>query len=84
MESAIRFATRQDRLGAGDLADHRIAAGGTPAWNVFSINGGYRVSESLELNGGVENLLDEPYRTHGSGIDAQGRSAWLGLNVRLR
>lgn len=83
MEAATRFATRQARLAAGDIADHRIPAGGTPGWATVGVNAGYRVSETLDLVGGVQNLFDEAYRTHGSGIDGPGRSAWIGVNAKL-
>jgi hemoglobin/transferrin/lactoferrin receptor protein len=83
VDGGVRFAARQDRLAAGDRADHRIAAGGTPGWTVITINAGHRLSGRVDLVGGIQNLLDEPYRTHGSGIDGAGRSAWIGLNARL-
>jgi outer membrane receptor protein involved in Fe transport len=31
----------------------------------------------VELKLGLENLFNEDYRTHGSGINGVGRSAWL-------
>jgi hemoglobin/transferrin/lactoferrin receptor protein len=83
LDGGLRFAARQDRLAAGDRADHRIAKGGTPSWLVITINAGRRLSERVELVGGIQNLLDEPYRTHGSGIDGAGRSAWVGLTAKL-
>lgn len=84
IDGGVRFAGRQDRLAAGDRGDHRIAPGGTSGWTVVDIDAGYRFGPRVELVGGIVNLLDEPYRTHGSGIDGQGRSAWVGLNARLR
>jgi len=30
----------------------------------------------VRLRVGLENLFDEAYRTHGSGIDGVGRAAW--------
>lgn len=84
LQGTVRFATRQDRLAAGDLADHRIQAGGTPGWIVLNAYAGHRVNRRFEIVVGVQNLFDEPYRTHGSGIDGPGRSAWLGLHARLR
>jgi outer membrane receptor protein involved in Fe transport len=83
IDGSLRFATRQDRLAAGDRADHRIRPGGTPGWMVISLNAGHRLGGRADLVGGIQNLFDEAYRTHGSGIDGQGRSAWIGLNARL-
>ena len=67
------IAAKQDRLAQGDISDNRIPKGGTPAWQVFNIFGGYQIS-FLQLNVGLQNITNEDYRTHGSGINAVGRS----------
>lgn len=74
------FAGEQNRLSAGDMADDRIADGGTPAWSVINLYVGYQHS-FFALNAGLENLFDSSYRVHGSGIDGIGRSLWV--SVRL-
>lgn len=73
------FASKQDRLAAGDISDNRIPAGGTPGWEVVNLYAGYQI-KSVRLNAGLQNILDEDYRTHGSGINGVGRSAWLAVN----
>jgi len=70
------YATKQDRLAAGDKSDNRIPAGGTPGWQVANLYAGYQLS-SFKFNVGIQNILNEDYRTHGSGINGVGRSAWL-------
>ncbi len=75
----LLFASKQDRLAAGDISDNRIPAGGTPGWEVVNLYAGYRI-KSVRLNAGLQNILDEDYRTHGSGINGVGRSAWLAVN----
>lgn len=70
------FAGTQERLAQGDKDDNRIAKGGTPAWNVFNLNVGYTLKR-INLTAAVQNLFDEDYRTHGSGINGYGRSLWL-------
>jgi len=73
------FASKQDRLAAGDISDNRIPSGGTPGWEVVNLYAGYQI-KSVRLNAGLQNILDEDYRTHGSGINGVGRSAWLAVN----
>lgn len=72
------FAAKQDRLSSGDIADHRIPAGGTPGWQVVNIQAQWRRG-GFQLTAGLQNLFDSAYRTHGSGIDAAGRCAWSGV-----
>ena len=74
------WAAKQDRLASGDLADHRITTGGTPGWSVLNLRGSWDAGP-LRLRVGVENLFDEAYRTHGSGIDGVGRAAWASVEA---
>lgn len=71
-----QLAGAQHRLAQGDKEDNRIPAGGTPGWNVFNLYGGYQLKH-ISVSAGFQNLLNEDYRTHGSGINGVGRSAWL-------
>ncbi len=75
----FQFAAAQKRLAQGDKEDNRIPAGGTPGWQVLNVYAGYKISIA-HIKLGIQNILDEDYRTHGSGINAVGRSAWLSLN----
>jgi outer membrane receptor protein involved in Fe transport len=83
LEGTMRAARPQTRLAPGDLADHRIAPGGTPGWMLANLSAGTRLSERLLLSGGVANLFNEAYRVHGSGIDGPGRNAWLSARVEF-
>jgi hemoglobin/transferrin/lactoferrin receptor protein len=83
LEGTVRAARAQRRLAPGDLADYRIAPGGTPGWMVANLSAGTRVSDRLLLSGGVANLFNEAYRVHGSGIDGPGRNAWLSARVEF-
>jgi outer membrane receptor protein involved in Fe transport len=74
------WAAKQDRLASGDRADHRIAPGGTPGWSVLNLRAAWEAGP-LRLRAGLENLLDEAYRTHGSGIDGVGRAAWASVEA---
>ena len=76
------FASKQDRLAGGDRDDNRIPAGGTPGWQVLNVYAGYALTK-LHLNAGLQNLFNVDYRTHGSGINGVGRSAWMAVILNL-
>lgn len=78
----LQFASDQKRLAQGDKDDNRIPKGGTPGWKIFNLFGGYKFS-IVQLNAGIQNIFNEDYRTHGSGINAVGRSAWLSVNLNF-
>ena len=71
-------AKKQNRLAQGDKEDTRIPYGGTPGWDVFNLYGGYYWGKAL-INAGLQNILNEDYRYHGSGINGAGRSAWVAI-----
>jgi len=75
-----QFAAAQKRLAAGDKADHRINPLGTPGWGVINLKTGISFG-NIVINAGIENILDQSYRLHGSGIDGYGRMAWVRLQV---
>jgi outer membrane receptor protein involved in Fe transport len=52
---------------------------GTDAWWTLDLSGGLTLGERSRLNFGISNLLDKSFRMHGSGIDASGINAFLGL-----
>lgn len=74
------FAAAQRRLARGDLDDNRILKGGTPGWYVLNVYGGL-AGEKIRLTGGLQNLLNRDYRTHGSGINGTGRSVWISISI---
>ena len=75
----LLVANKQDRLASGDKSDNRIPTGGTPGWQVVNLFAGYRLA-AVKFNVGLQNLFNEDYRTHGSGINGIGRSAFLSIN----
>lgn len=75
-------ATKQDRLAQGDKDDNRIPLGGTPAWNIFNIYGGYSL-KNWGVNIAFHNLFNEDYRTHGSGVNGVGRAASMSVNYQF-
>jgi outer membrane receptor protein involved in Fe transport len=73
-----QFAASQDRLSSGDIDDSRIPEGGTDAWNIINLRFSYQMN-GLTINTGLLNLLNEAYRTHGSGVECVGRSVYISL-----
>ncbi|HEV7348640.1 TonB-dependent receptor [Telluribacter sp.] len=71
-------AARQDRLAKGDMEDNRIPAGGTPGWNVINLSAGHSWNR-LSISSELQNLFNEAYRTHGSGVAGVGRSLWVSV-----
>ena len=76
----VTIAATADRLSAGDMNDtQRIPPGGTPGYAVVDLMGAVRVHRRVDIVARFENILDEDYRTHGSGVNEPGR----GLSVAL-
>jgi outer membrane receptor for ferrienterochelin and colicin len=75
-EFEMLYAGSQKRLAAGDKSDHRINPNGTPGWAIVHFRAGYNW-RWLSFQSGIENLLDQSYRMHGSGIDGYGRTGWI-------
>jgi len=90
----LRIAAAQDRVKTdqGNVVGRDL--GPSPGFAVFSINGGYRFSDRLQLTAGIDNLFDRAYSEHlnlagnsafGYPADPQrinepGRTAWMKLN----
>ncbi len=70
----LRFADEQDRLSARDERDIRIDPEGTDGWVVLGARVDWQPGEDWQVSVGLDNVLDERYRVHGSGIDAPGRN----------
>ncbi|MEX2214560.1 MAG: TonB-dependent receptor [Phycisphaeraceae bacterium] len=79
IETTVALADNQDQLAPGDVSDtQRIPAGGTPGYVIWSIRGGVKVCKDFTLFVGVDNITDENYRVHGSGVNGPGRNFILG------
>jgi outer membrane receptor protein involved in Fe transport len=71
------FAGAQDRLSPRDVRDPRIDPAGTDGWGTLNLLLDWQVNPSLKLGLRLENLTDNAYREHASGIDAPGRNIGL-------
>lgn len=69
-------AAKQDRLAGGDIDDNRIPEGGTPGWRIVNAAVGHQWGK-LHLSTEFQNIFNEAYRMHGSGVAGVGRSAWV-------
>ena len=76
------LAAAQKRLAQGDKDDNRIQKGGTPSYNVMNIYGGFE-NKKIALQAYLNNIFNEDYRTHGSGINGIGRSLSLLFTVKI-
>lgn len=77
LHAELHFADQQDRLSARDVNDNRIDPDGTPGWTTLNIGTHINLPANTKLSLLVDNILDQGYRYHGSGIDAPGRNLRL-------
>jgi hemoglobin/transferrin/lactoferrin receptor protein len=84
LEAVVEHADRQDELSTRDKLDtQRIPPGGTPDWTVLHLRSEWRATERTTLSLAVENLTDEDYRIHGSGVNEPGRNVVASVAVNL-
>ncbi len=55
----------------------------TKGFATTSIRTGFSLSKNTQLDLGLFNILDQNYRTHGSGTDAAGINLWMGIRFKL-
>ena len=72
----VWFAAEQTRLAQGDKDDIRIGKLGTKGWITTHIFTGFE-KKHYAVNLSIQNINNADYRTHGSGINGVGRSAWV-------
>lgn len=84
VEGRVTAADEADKLSEGDKGDtQRIPPGGTPGYVVASLRGGWQANENVALTLALENLTDEDYRIHGSGLNEPGFGAVVGARVEF-
>lgn len=77
-EILARGSTEADRLTSRDRADtQRIPPGGTPGYWIGTIRGGAEVASGFDIVVALENITDEDYRIHGSGVNGTGRGVTI-------
>ena len=81
-EIFIRSAAKQNRLSSRDVDDSRIQNGGTPGWTTLNFRSFWQLSDHLQFNFIFENIFDEAYKEHGSGIFSPGKSFVVGIRFQ--
>lgn len=54
-----------------------------PAWFTLNLRFGYNISKTFRLNGSLENITDNRYRTFSSGVNAPGRNFIISLRFKF-
>ncbi|MEQ8207747.1 MAG: TonB-dependent receptor, partial [Woeseia sp.] len=81
LKGSLIVADAQRRLSPRDVGDTRINPLGTDGWSSAGVAITWRSDSIWTVNAGVENVLDERYRVHGSGIDAPGINVFLNAHA---
>jgi len=82
IEGALYAADRQDKLSTSDKLDtQRIPPGGTPGFAVLHLHAGWKIHEHLDISAAIENIGDEDYRIHGSGVNEPGRNLVFSMHT---
>jgi hemoglobin/transferrin/lactoferrin receptor protein len=58
-------------------------ADGMPSWWTLNVRAGYRPGKHIQVQAGIDNLLDVQYRTFASGINGAGRNVFVTLRCTL-
>jgi hemoglobin/transferrin/lactoferrin receptor protein len=83
-EAVGTFARHQDHLNAADRLDtQRIPPRGTPGYNILTLRAGWRPCKNFTLTAALENVTDEDYRVHGSGLNEAGRNLIISGDFRF-
>lgn len=81
-EARLTGAAEADRLSASDKGDlQRIPSGATPAYLTASLCAGWQATNKLQFNLALENLTNEDYRVHGSGLNESGLNSTLSAKL---
>ena len=83
LETFVRFTNRQDRLSPRDQSDSRINPDGTPGWVTLNFRSSYDFGEGVIARLSLLNAFNQPYREHGSGIDASGINALFSIETKF-
>jgi hemoglobin/transferrin/lactoferrin receptor protein len=81
-QAEVVWSDHADQLSLRDLTDtRRIPPGGTPSWTVVNLRTGIKLSRRVRASLALENVFDEDYRIHGSGVNEPGRNLVGGIDL---
>lgn len=84
-EASALHAEDQTKLAASDVLDNqRIPPGGSPSYSVLNLRSVMSLGSNITLSAAIENVADQNYRVHGSGINEPGRNAVLTMEWQTR
>lgn len=66
-----------------DRKPYLYTSNGSPGWYTLNVRSSYQFSEHINVNVGVENVLDKHYRPYSSGISAPGRNFIFSLRANI-
>ncbi len=82
IETGCTMAAKADKLSTRDRSDtSRIPPGGTPGYTVYDIRTGWDCNDRFAMSVAIENIADEDYRIHGSGLNEPGRNVILSAEM---
>jgi hemoglobin/transferrin/lactoferrin receptor protein len=73
----------EDYSPSGEDNDAYATEDGMPSWFTINLRAGYQFNRYLNLQAGMENILDKHYRNFASGISAPGRNVFVTLRANL-
>ncbi|MEM7298442.1 MAG: TonB-dependent receptor, partial [Bacteroidota bacterium] len=86
-EFYVEFNSNRDRsdipVSEIDRKPYLYTDDGTPGWYTLNLKSSYQASDILNINFGVENIMDMHYRPYTSGISAPGRNFILALRANI-
>lgn len=84
-EASALHAEEQTKLAASDVLDNqRIPPGGTPQYTTLNLRSTMTLGNNVHLSAALENITDQNYRVHGSGINEAGRNVVLTMEWQTR
>jgi hemoglobin/transferrin/lactoferrin receptor protein len=86
VEGLVTIANHQHHIAPSEMPafdGQRIPPGGTPGYIIFTLRGGYKISENFIATLAIENITDKDYRQHGSGQNEPGTNVILGVEAKF-